>query len=93
MGFFHVLFAITLPLRLVWTWMEVASVQGRRGRMLVVDVPVSLFFGGPSVRAVLARRLRTLPGSRVSLFMLTGPSQQDVDPEDGGRLTSNHKGA
>lgn len=54
MGLLHVLFAITLPFGLVWTWMEVAAVQGRCGRMLVIDVPVSLLFDGPSVRAVLA---------------------------------------
>lgn len=92
MGLFHVLFAITFPFGLIGTGMKVAAVQGRCSRMFVINVSVSLFFGWPPVRAVLASRLGAFPGTRMSLLVLTGGSQQDVGLEDGGETYVKSQG-
>ncbi len=66
----HVLLAITEPLALVSAWRELAREHLRLSRMLIVDMPISLFFSWPATCVVLARCYRARPRPRVSLFML-----------------------
>jgi hypothetical protein len=66
----HVLLAVGLSLRLVWARLVVALIHRRSRRVLVVVVPIHLFFGGPTILVVLAGGDGALPWARMSLLVL-----------------------
>lgn len=67
---FHVLLEIALALGGISTWIKHAVVGRWVVRMAVVDMAITLFLGGPADVVVLAVLHRTLPRTRVSLFVL-----------------------
>ena len=71
MGLFHVLFAVALSLGLVRTRGKAAFEQCGRVGVLIINMAIPFFLGGPTDLVVFAGRYRTLPRTRVRLFVLT----------------------
>ena len=93
MGPFHVLLQVALAfarIRAVW----VLAIEFVRYRtVFVVEVPVSLLLGWPTVLVVLARWLTAFPGPRMGLlvFTVTRVSDSTIFVRYGGwELTSGH---
>ena len=70
MSLLHMLLAVRLSLRCVWTRLVQAVVERRRRRMLVVDVAITFLLSGPTEFVVFAVLLGTLPWTFVCLQML-----------------------
>jgi hypothetical protein len=64
-----VLLAVALALRGIGAGLEVAFVEARGIRVLVVDMAVTLLLSRPADFVILAGRFTALPGARVSLLM------------------------
>jgi len=67
---FHVLLAVALALRSVGAGLEMARVEARGVRVLVVDMAVTLLLSRPADFVILAGGFTALPGTRVRLLML-----------------------
>jgi hypothetical protein len=65
-----VLFAVTLTLGCVWARWEEALVQRWCGRVLVVDMAVTLLLGRPAMFVVFALVVRALPWTLMGLQVL-----------------------
>lgn len=69
MRFLHVLLAVAFTLALIRTRAIVTFEHGGGGRMLVVDVTITLFLGRPTVVVILATSFAALPRPSMSLLM------------------------
>lgn len=63
------LLAVALALRGIGAGLEMALVEARGIRVLVVDMAVTLLLSRPADLVILAGRFTALPGARVSLLM------------------------
>ena len=63
------LLAVALSFRPVGAMREVTFVHDGIGRVLIVEVTITLLLRRPSVRMILARRLRAFPRSGVRLLV------------------------
>ena len=69
MCFLHVLLAVAFALTLIRTRSKVTFEHRGRGRMLIVDMTITLFLGRPTILVILAAAFATLPRPSMSLLM------------------------